>query len=76
MEGDIKKKQAFATDREKLDFIKKTIFSEIRKGNLKLKVGDLLKIMEIQKKLSEDSGAEKEFWELIDQIRQEELSNE
>jgi len=39
-------------------------------------VGDLLKILEIQKKLSSDTSAEEKFWEIIEQIRRTELKDE
>jgi membrane-bound lytic murein transglycosylase MltF len=48
-------KRQFKTDQEMLDHMKTTIMDQIQDGNLNLKVGDLLKIFEIQKKLSSDS---------------------
>ena len=33
-------------------------------------------IVELQKKISSDSGAEEKFWKLIEQIRREELSHD
>lgn len=69
-------KQQFKTDQEMLDYIKKSIMDQIQDDPHTLKVGDLLKILEIQKKLSSDSKAEEKFWEVIEQIRQEELKHE
>ena len=69
-------KQLFKTDQEMLDHIKKTIMDQIQDDPGNLKVGDLLKILEIQKKLSSDTKAEERFWEVIEQIRQEELKHE
>jgi hypothetical protein len=63
------------TDREILDFLKVKFLNRVKKGEIELKVGDLLKILEIQKKLASDSSAEEKFWEIIEQIRQEELKN-
>ncbi len=63
------------TDQELLYEIKKEIWGQIQSGEIKMKVGDLLKVLEIQKKLASDSSAEEKFWELIEQIRQEELKN-
>jgi uncharacterized protein YaaW (UPF0174 family) len=63
------------TDQEMLQKIKERIWEQINKGEIKLKVGDLLKVLEIQKKLASDSSAEEKFWELIEQIRQEELKD-
>lgn len=63
------------TDQELLQKLKDTIWEQVEGGQIKLKVGDLLKILEIQKKLASDSSAEEKFWEIIEQIRQEELKN-
>jgi DNA-binding transcriptional regulator GbsR (MarR family) len=71
-----KKTKRFSTDQELLDYLKETIAEQIQHGKINLKVGDLLKILEIQKKLSSDSGAQERFWEIIEQIRQEELKRE
>ncbi len=66
----------FTSDKEILDYLKRTIVEQIQCGKINLKVGDLLKILEIQKKISSDSGAEEKFWELIEQIRQTELEDD
>jgi hypothetical protein len=66
----------FSSDKERLDYIKDLVMKQIQTGTINLKVGDLLKILEIQKKLSTDAGAEQKFWELIEQIRKEELRHE
>ena len=71
-----KNKLTFSSDKERLDYLKDQIMEQIQERTINLKVGDLLKILEIQKKLSTDAGAEQKFWELIEQIRQEELRHE
>jgi hypothetical protein len=38
------------------------------------KVGDLLKVIELKKKLSVSGTAEKKFWEMVDKIREKELA--
>lgn len=63
------------TDQEILDFLKNKIVEKVRNGEINLKVGDLLKILELQKKLSTDKDAEDQFWQMIEQIRQEELKD-
>lgn len=68
--------RAFASDTELLEFIKEKIEEQITRGEIKLKVGDFLKILEMQKKLASDSKAEEKFWEMIERIRQEELKDE
>jgi hypothetical protein len=70
-----KKAPEFSSDQERLDYIKGFIMDEIANETIKLKVGDLLKILEIQKKLSEDTDAKDKFWEAIEKIRQEELKD-
>lgn len=69
------KKKLPKTDQELLQEIKEMIWEQVNNGEIKLKVGDLLKILEIQKKLASDSSAEEKFWEIIEQIRQEELKD-
>ena len=71
-----KKARKFKNDKELLDFLKEKITEEIDAGKIKLKVGDLLKVLEIQKKLSTDTKAEEKFWEVIEQIRQRELADD
>lgn len=66
----------FASDMELLDYLKDTIVGQIEEGTINLKVGDLLKIVEIQRKLSSDTSAEKKFWEIIEQIRKTELDED
>lgn len=66
----------FSSDMELLEYLKETIVSQIKDGTISLKVGDLLKILEIQKKLSSDASAEEKFWEIIEQIRRTELKDE
>jgi len=63
------------TDLEILQKLKDAFMDQLENGEIKLKVGDLLKVLEIQKKLKSDSSAEEKFWEIIEQIRQEELKD-
>jgi hypothetical protein len=63
------------TTGELLDKIKNKFEEQLDAGEIKLKVGDIVKILELQKKLTEDSGAEDKFWEMIEQIRQKELKD-
>ena len=69
------KQPRFSSDKKLLDFIKDEIEKQVRSGKIKLKVGDLLKILELQNKLSKDSSAEEKFWEMLEKIRQEELKD-
>ena len=61
---------------EIIEKVKVAFLEQLNKGTIKLKVGDILKIFEIQKKLSTDENAEEKFWELIEQIRQTELEED
>lgn len=67
---------ASITVTELFERIKAKFVEQLRKNEIKLKVGDIVKIIELQKKLTEDSGAEDKFWEMIEQIRQKELKDE
>jgi len=66
----------FTSDEDMLNKIKKTIADQIMNKEIKGKVGDLLKILELQKKLGTDENAQEKFWEMIEKIRQEELKDE
>jgi hypothetical protein len=73
---DGKESRQFKSDEEILNFVKDCIANQIGNGEIKAKVGDLLKIMEIQKQLATDTGAEEKFWQEIEKIRQEELGDD
>lgn len=68
-------KRKFSSDKEMLDEIKEVIARQVIDGKIKGKVGDLLKILELQKKLGTDENAQEKFWEMIEKIRQEELKD-
>lgn len=69
-------KKKYKSDFERLEVIKNKFMEKIEKNEITLKVGDFLKILELQKRLSEDASAERKFWEIIEEIRQEELRHE
>lgn len=74
-------------DLEMLNALRDRIFTELtkkqnqEKGNEKdnektktaFKVGDLLKTIELKNKLSVSGKAEKKFWKMINQIREEDM---
>ena len=64
------------TDLEMLEEVKSMIYKKLKKGECQVKVGDLVKVVELQRRLSADAGSEKQFWEFIEQLRQEELKDE
>jgi len=63
------------TDQEILEMAKQQIADKIIAREIEWKAGDLMKILEIQKKLSTDKNAEDKFWQMIEEIRQEELKD-
>jgi hypothetical protein len=73
------------SDLENLERLKNNMFKRLcamysskgndcKKYNHTPKVGDLVKIIELQRRLSSDSKAEEQFWEIIERLRQEELN--
>jgi hypothetical protein len=68
--------RVFKSDEEILNYVKEQIALQVGKGEIKAKVGDLLKIMEIQKQLATETGADEKFWQEIEKIRQEELGDD
>jgi hypothetical protein len=63
------------SDLDILDYIKNRLYKEFRSDNSEVKVGDLLKVLEMKNKLSVTGKAEKIFWEMINKIREEELTD-
>ena len=49
---------------------------KLEKNGFEPKVQDALKAIQLKLKLAQTSDAEKIFWELIDQLRKEELTKE
>lgn len=47
----------------------------LKASKIAMKVGDLVKMIELQQKLATSKGAQEQFWELIEQLRQEELKD-
>ncbi len=68
-------KQEQHDDLEILEYIKNELFKEFKSDKSKVKVGDLLKVLEMKNKLSVTGKAEKKFWEMINKIRESELSD-
>lgn len=76
MPDETTKESRHRTDAEMLQEIKEAIVTGVRNKTIKPKVGDLLKILELQRKLASDTKAEEKFWEVIEQLRQGELKHE
>ena len=67
-------KESALNDLEILEELKSLIYNAIKSGEKPPKVGDLLKIIEMKNKLSVSGKAEKKFWDMINQVREKELS--
>jgi hypothetical protein len=64
------------SDLEVLEEIQDKIIEELRSKEINPKVGDLLKALELKMKLKLPEEEKKKIWELINQLRKEELSSE
>ena len=64
------------SDLEVLEEIQDKIIDELRNKEINPKVGDLLKALELKMKLQLPEEEKKKIWELIEQLRKEELSSE
>ena len=57
-----------------LDNLIEKLYNEIEKQNiLEVKLGDLLKMIEVRRKLLPGGKDQKEFWKMIDNIRRESI---
>ncbi len=61
-------------DLDILEDLKKRIYDAIKNNTSQPKVGDLLKVIELKRKLSVEGKGEKKFWDMVNKLRQEELS--
>jgi len=61
-------------DLHALDYICNELFTLYKTNHELVKVGDLLKAIEIRRKLSVSGTGEKIFWEMINKLREEELA--
>ena len=71
--GSVKKRPS---DLEVLEEIQDKIIEELRSKEINPKVGDLLKALELKMKLKLPEEEKQKIWELINQLRKEELSSE
>lgn len=73
----VKKKQTTkkkTSDLDILEEIQQKIVEELRTKEINPRVGDLLKALELKMKLKLPEAEREKIWELINQLRQEELS--
>ncbi len=57
-----------------LEDLESRIYSAIVNDEQPPKVGELLKVIEMKRKLSVEGKAEKIFWDMVNQLRREELT--
>jgi hypothetical protein len=62
------------SDLRLLEMLINKFIEKLEKNGFEPKVQDALKAIQLKQKLAQTSEAEKIFWELIDQLRKEELS--
>ncbi len=70
------KTEVSKTDLEILEEIQQKIVEELKGKKINPRVGDLLKALELKMKLKLPEKEKEKIWELINQIREEELSSE
>jgi len=59
-----------------LDKLIKNYSSQLLKnGDEKIKLGDLLKMIELRRKLSPENSEQKKFWKMLNKVRKENLQN-
>ena len=61
-------------DLQILENVRNKLYEIFDNNPEKMKVGDLLKVIELKKKLSVSGSGEKKFWEMINKLREEELA--
>jgi len=61
------------SDLELLEGLIKKFFEKLEKSGFEPKAQDVIRAIQLKQKLAQASEAEKIFWEMIDQLRKEEL---
>ena len=70
-----RKRKKRKSDLEVLEEIQEKILRELREKEINPKVGDLLKALELKMKLKLPQAEKEKLWELINQLRKEELKS-
>lgn len=73
---DERKPRRRQTDLEVLEELQEKIVQELREKEINPKVGDLLKALELKMKLKLNDDERAKIWELINQLREEELRSQ
>jgi len=61
------------SDLQLLEGLIKKFFEKLEKSGFEPKAQDVIRAIQLKQKLAQASEAEKIFWEMIDQLRKEEL---
>lgn len=61
------------SDLDILELIIREFLRELKKSGKEVEVRDLIKVLQIKQKLAPQGEGEKIFWQLIDELRDEEL---
>lgn len=69
----VRQSRSRQTDMEILEEVRARIVKELRKSEFKPRVSDLLKLLELKLKMKLTESDKEKLWELINQIRSEEL---
>jgi len=64
------------SDLETLEKLQADILKRLNENDFQAKVADFLKVLDFKTKLKLSNPGKKTFWDLIDQIRKEELREE
>lgn len=71
-----RKSEISASSLDLLEKIKSRFEDQLNEKKVNVKVGEVLKIIELQNKLSSDDKARQEFLKIIESVRQKGLKNE
>ena len=64
------------SDMEILEELQRDILKKLKRNDYEPKIADLLRVLDSKAKLKLPETGKQRFWELIDQIRKEELKND
>jgi hypothetical protein len=75
MGDQLRRRRGRQSDLDLLEELQDRIMQELREKEINPKVGDLLKALELKLKLKLPQDEKAKIWELINQLRKEELSS-
>ncbi len=63
------------SDLEMLEKVRNYLYQDLQKDKSTTKVSDLMKVIELKNKLAVTGKSEKKFWNMVNDVRQEELGS-